>query len=53
VAPSVPWRPDLIELTRRFEQEWYGADQSTSEACDDCAERARRILELLFARGAA
>jgi hypothetical protein len=52
LAPSIAWRPELIELTRRFEQEWYGADQSTSDANAECGERARRILESLH-RGAA
>jgi hypothetical protein len=53
VAPSVPWRPELIALTRRFELEWYGHDQSTPDALDDCSGRARRILESLRHRGAA
>ena len=53
VPPSVPWRPELIRLTRRFELEWYGHDQSTEEALDDCSERARRILDSLQQRGAA
>jgi Domain of unknown function (DUF4129) len=53
VAPSVPWRPELIALTRRFELEWYGHDQSTPDALDDCSGRARRILESLHHRGAA
>jgi hypothetical protein len=53
VPPSVPWRPELIELTRRFELEWYGHDQSTADALDDCSERAQRILESLRHRGAA
>jgi hypothetical protein len=53
VAPSIPWRPELIELTRRFELEWYGHDQSTSDALDDCSGRARHILDALRRRGAA
>jgi hypothetical protein len=53
VPPSVPWRPELIRLTRRFELEWYGHDQSTPDALDDCSERARRILDSLRQRGAA
>lgn len=47
LAPSLSWRPDVIELTRRFEKEWYGADQSTEEALEECAERAQRIVETL------
>jgi len=53
LPPSTGWRPDLIELTRRFEQEWYGADQSAADAEEECGERARRILEALHQRGAA
>jgi hypothetical protein len=44
LAPSLAWRPEMIELTRRFEQEWYGADQSTPDALEHCSERAQRIL---------
>ncbi|HET8798473.1 MAG TPA: DUF4129 domain-containing protein, partial [Thermoanaerobaculia bacterium] len=29
LSPSHTWRPELITLTRRFEQEWYGSDAST------------------------
>lgn len=51
LAPSLEWRPDAIELTRRFEQEWYGALQSTRDAYDACSERAQSVLEAL--RGSA
>jgi len=51
LAPSLEWRPDAIELTRHFEQEWYGALQSTRDAYDACCERARSVLDAL--RGAA
>lgn len=51
LAPSLEWRPDAIELTRRFEQEWYGALQSTRDAYDACSERARSVIDAL--RGAA
>jgi hypothetical protein len=47
VAPSVVWRPELIQLTRSFEREWYGHDQSTPDALDDCSAHARRILGAL------
>jgi Domain of unknown function (DUF4129) len=49
---DVAWRPLFIELTRRFEREWYGRDESTPEALDDCARRARGILDALH-RGVA
>lgn len=47
LAPSLAWRPDAIELTRRFEQEWYGALQSTRDAYDACSERAQSVLDVL------
>lgn len=45
LAPSLGWRPEFIDLTRGFEREWYGADQSTPDAFDDCQRRARIIIE--------
>jgi hypothetical protein len=53
LSPSLAWRPELIQLTRRFEREWYGADESTSEALDECSDRARGILDAIRRRGAA
>ncbi len=47
LSPATSWRPDLIRLTQRFEREWYGSEQSTEEALDDCSADARRILEVL------
>ena len=44
LAPSLAWRGEYVELTRRFEQEWYGARESSADAYDDCSERAARIL---------
>lgn len=45
LAPSLPWRAEMIQLTRSFERQWYGADESTEEALDECSRRARSILE--------
>jgi hypothetical protein len=53
LAPSLPWRPEMIRLTRRFEREWYGSDESTLGALDDCGASARAILESVRERGAA
>ena len=47
LPPSVAWRPEFIELTRRFEREWYGSLESTEDAYADCRERARGILDAL------
>jgi hypothetical protein len=44
LSPSLPWRPRFIALTRRFEYEWYGESESSSEAFDDCSHEARAIL---------
>lgn len=51
LAPSLEWRPHMIELTRRFEREWYGSLQSTADALEECSQRAQQILGAL--RGAA
>jgi hypothetical protein len=55
LAPSLAWRRQFIELTRRFEAEWYGATESTAEALDDCSRSARAILTTVtrVSRGAA
>jgi hypothetical protein len=53
LAPSFAWRPELIGLTRRFEREWYGSDQSSADALEDCRRRARTIIDSVRLRGAA
>lgn len=55
LSASMPWRAEMIELTRRFEHEWYGSLASTPDAYDDCGARARAILDAVRrgARGAA
>ena len=55
LAPSIPWRGEMIRLTQRFEREWYGADQSSADAYDDCSRRARSIIAAIpiAGRGAA
>ena len=47
LPPSVAWRPELIRLTQRFEQEWYGALHSSQDALDDCSARAKLVLDAL------
>jgi hypothetical protein len=44
---STSWRSELIRLTQRFEQEWYGAEQSSEDALEDCSRRAKLILDAL------
>jgi hypothetical protein len=55
LAPSYEWRPEFIALTRRFEREWYGAEESNADAYDDCRRRARVVIDAVRVamRGAA
>jgi hypothetical protein len=43
--PEIAWRPRFIHLTRRFEEEWYGSDQSSADALDECGAAARHIVD--------
>ena len=45
LGPEIAWRPQFIELTRLFEHEWYGSDESNSDALDECSAAARQILQ--------
>jgi hypothetical protein len=47
------WRPELIELTRRFDREWYGRERSSPEALRECAGGAKAILAQVRAERAA
>ncbi|MEA2491320.1 MAG: hypothetical protein QOH21_3112 [Acidobacteriota bacterium] len=47
LPPSLGWRADLIALTRRFELEWYGHEESDEESLGDCSVAARRILDAI------
>jgi len=53
LPPDVAWRGEFITMTRSFETEWYGRAESTAEALDDAAGRARRILDAVHRRAAA
>jgi hypothetical protein len=44
VGPEQEWRARFIELTQRFEHEWYGSDDSSSDALDECTAAARNVL---------
>jgi hypothetical protein len=44
VGPEQEWRARFIELTQRFEHEWYGSDESSSDALDECTAAARHVL---------
>ena len=43
LSPSLTWRREFIELTRRFEAEWYGATESNAEAFEECSRGAQAI----------
>ena len=45
LSPALAWRRDFVEMTRRFESEWYGHDESSGGALDDCASLAKTILD--------
>jgi len=45
LRPELAWRPRFIHLTRRFEEEWYGSDQSSVDALDECGAAARHIVD--------
>jgi len=44
LAPGYAWRGAFTEMTRLFEREWYGRDQSTPEALGETEELARGLL---------
>jgi hypothetical protein len=44
LGPEHAWRPQFIELTQRFEREWYGSDDSSSDALAECSAAARHVL---------
>jgi hypothetical protein len=45
VGPEHGWRARFIELTRLFEHEWYGSDDSSSDALIECSVDARFVLD--------
>jgi hypothetical protein len=47
LPPQVSWRPRFEELTRQFDLEWYGREQSTAEALGAFAAGAAEILRAL------
>ncbi|HET9210739.1 MAG TPA: DUF4129 domain-containing protein [Thermoanaerobaculia bacterium] len=47
LAPGHAWRAHFIELTRHFEREWYGRDESTPEALGEAEDMARGLLGAL------
>lgn len=52
VPPGTRWRSRFVEMTRHFEREWYGRDQSTPEALRESAEMALALLSAVRERAA-
>ncbi len=53
LSPALPWRGDFIRLTRSFEEEWYGRNESAEADYRRASEEADRVLEGLRRREAA
>lgn len=53
LSPSLPWRGDFADLTRRFEREWYGRDESEFAALDAAASLASGLLGAIVRKEAA
>jgi hypothetical protein len=47
LGPEHAWRPSFIDITRWFDQEWYGRDRASPDALRDSASAARGILRAL------
>ncbi|MES1245499.1 MAG: DUF4129 domain-containing protein [Acidobacteriota bacterium] len=52
VPPGTPWRAGFAEMTRHFEREWYGRDQSDAEALRESEAMALAILAAVQERAA-
>jgi hypothetical protein len=50
LAPQHAWRPEFLDATRRFEQEWYGRRNTPEEAAGEYERQARRILAVVRER---
>ncbi|HEX9500977.1 MAG TPA: DUF4129 domain-containing protein [Thermoanaerobaculia bacterium] len=44
LTPALSWRGEFVRLTRRFEHEWYGSDNSNPDSLSECRGVARQIL---------
>lgn len=53
LAPELRFRPAFIEITRRFDSEWYGRQRTTPEVLAEYASEAGRILRAVRAPEAA
>ncbi len=53
LSPALPWRGDFADLTRRFEREWFGRDESDLGALEEAAAVPRQLLGGIGRREAA
>jgi hypothetical protein len=47
LPPEAPFRPSFVDVTRRFDREWYGRESSEAEALREQATQARALLRLI------
>ena len=52
VPAGTTWRSRFVEMTRHFEREWYGRDQSTAEALRESEDMAQTLLSAVRERAA-
>lgn len=53
LPPSASWRPTFIDLTRRFDREWYGLRAGTADALRAFADDSNAVLAAVRAGGGA
>ena len=44
LPPSTAWRPAFVDVTRRFESEWYGRRDTGAETAQEFSRQAQSIL---------
>ncbi|MBN2370920.1 MAG: DUF4129 domain-containing protein [Vicinamibacteria bacterium] len=52
LAPGLAWRATFIDLTRLFDREWYGHEDSSPQTLSACARQVRAVLRATRAAGA-
>jgi hypothetical protein len=51
LPPEAPARPGFMRLTRAFDREWYGRDQSSAETFAEYAQEAGAVVRLVRGGG--
>ncbi len=51
LPPSTAWRPAFVDVTRRFEFEWYGRRDTGAETAQEFARQAQSILHAVRGGG--